>query len=231
MINNFLSSALWLSSSTICPRKAASKLDSFPLFYRVLKWCPGNFERGTDWFCGFSCLEDHPGLMEYLSPVWLQSSVAVLCDSQTTPSLTRASFWLHPPFPCFLACRHVPLWKFPALDLGSALYLSTRFPVVGKVCKRSQSEHQGYSLLPGCLYSWSFSKYRARKCFLLKDKEWVYIDTSYLSWRLYSLCLNSLNIPPDLISWKLWLLEYTCKGFKYQFKYFPLWMYGPKTEL
>lgn len=160
---------------------------------------------------------------------------AVLCSCSlwfsNYPIFDSAILLTPPQFPCFPACRHVPLWKFPTLDLGSAIYLSTRFPVVGKVYKGSQSEHQGYSLLLGCLYSWSFAKYRARKRFLLKDKEWVYIDTSYLSWRWYSLYLNSLNIPPDLISWKLRLLEYTCKGFKYQFKYFPLWMYGPKTEL
>lgn len=178
MINNFLSSTIWLSSNTICLRKSGSKWNSFLVLFRVMKMYPSNLQRWPIDFVGFSHLKYH-GLLDHLSLVWFQSTAVIIhFDILTTLSPAPAFSDPTPGWPQLPGC---PLLHFSCCSPGTNYVSKQGFLLVGKCLGNTSLSASESSLLL------ILSKYRAGKHGLFKEKNFILLLIFLIQVRYYTL--------------------------------------------
>lgn len=166
MINNFLSSTIWLSSNTICLRKSGSKWNSFPVLFRVMKMYPSNLQRWPIDFVGFFSFE-----VSWTPGLFVIGLISIHCSDD--------SFW-YSDYPISGFCV---LWPHPWLASAPRMFHPALFlPQSGK----QLLSKQGFLLVGTCLGNPSLSasesflllilsKYRAGKHGLFQEKKFILV--------------------------------------------------------
>lgn len=166
MINNFLSSTIWLSLNTICLKKSGSKWNSFPVLFRVMKMYPSNFQRWPIDFEGFSHLKSHG-----TSGLFVIGLISVHCSDY--------SFW----------CSNYPIYGSCSSDPNPGWHQFPGCQILHFSCPSMENNYlpkQGFLLVGKCLGNLSLSvsesplllilqKNRAGKHGLFREKKFTLI--------------------------------------------------------